>query len=98
VILVGSFSVFIEPYIYLDSNKGASVMTLSELLSKLDENLDVEVYDSGAQLVSVYDGRNGIDSSLLDYEVEYISVNHSRTVLIYIDYDSELDDSPSDIF
>lgn len=73
-------------------------MTLSELLSVLDENLNVNIYDSGSQLVSVYDCRNGIDDNLLDYEVEYISVNHNRTVLIYIDYDSELDDSPSDIF
>lgn len=62
-------------------------MTLQDLLYKLDDNLNVDVYDSNDVLVSRYDGRNSIDENLLDFEVDLISVDRG-TLMIYLSFDS----------
>jgi len=65
-------------------------MTVQDLLDKLDDNLNVCVFDCNDFLVSKYDGRNSIDENLLDLEVDLISVDKG-TVMVYLSFDSTYD-------
>lgn len=65
-------------------------MTLQDLLEKLDDNLNVCVFDCNDFLVSKYDGRDSIDENLLDFEVDLISAD-GGTIMIYLSVDSTYD-------
>jgi hypothetical protein len=65
-------------------------MTLQDLLEKLDDNLNVCVFDCNDFLVSKYDGRNSINENLLDFGVDLISVDEG-TVMVYLSGDATYD-------
>lgn len=79
-----------HPPIWGDIKKGkVDYMRLVELLSILNENTNVVLFDMNNVVLDIYDGKNSINDIYNNYEV--IEINHTRNdleiVIDFIDFD-----------
>lgn len=63
-------------------------MIVSDMLDVIDDNINVYVHDiCTKRLLAYYDGRNGIDTELLEYSVEHMYTNDSGSIVLEVMYD-----------
>lgn len=63
-------------------------MKLIDLLSVLNENNNVVLFDLNNKVLDIYDGKNSINDIYNDYEV--IGINHTRNdIEVVIDFELE---------
>lgn len=63
-------------------------MKLIDLLSVLNENNNIVLFDLNNKVLDIYDGKNSIDNIYNDYEV--IQMNHTKSDLeIVIDFEEK---------
>ena len=63
-------------------------MIVSNILDVIDDNINVYVHDvCTKRLITYYDGRNGIDTEVLEYPVKHIYTNDSGNIVLEVMYD-----------
>ena len=63
-------------------------MVVSAMLDVIDDNINVYVHDvCTKRLITYYDGRNGIDTEVLEYPVEHIYTNDSGNIVLEVMHD-----------
>ena len=63
-------------------------MVVSNILDVIDDNINVYVHDvCTKRLITYYDGKNSIDTELLEYLVEHIYTNDSGDIVLEVMYD-----------
>ena len=63
-------------------------MIVSNILDVIDDNTNVYVHDvCTKRLITYYDGRNSIDTEVLEYSVEHIYTNDSGSIVLEVMHD-----------
>ena len=63
-------------------------MLVSNMLDVIDNNINVYVHDvCTKRLITYYDGRNGIDTEVLEYPIERIYTNDSGNIVLEVMHD-----------
>lgn len=63
-------------------------MIVSNILDVIDDNINVYVHDvCTKRLITCYDGKNSIDTKVLEYTVEHIYTNDSGDIVLEVMYD-----------
>ena len=63
-------------------------MIVSNILDVIDDNINVYVHDvCTKRLITYYDGRNGIDTEVLEYPIEHMYTNDSGSIVLEVMYD-----------
>lgn len=63
-------------------------MIVSNILDVIDDNINVYVHDvCTKELITYYDGKNSINTEVLEYPVEHMYTNDSGSIILEIMYD-----------
>lgn len=63
-------------------------MIVSDMLDVIEDNINVYVDDvCTKRLLTYYDGRNGIDTKLLEYPVEHVCTDDNGNIILEVMYD-----------
>lgn len=63
-------------------------MVVSNILDVIDDNINVYVHDvCTKRLITYYDGKNGIDTEVLEYPIEHMYTNDSGSIILEVMYD-----------
>ena len=63
-------------------------MIVSNILDVIDDNINVYVHDvCTKRLITYYDGKNGIDTEVLEYPIEHMHTNDSGSIVLEVMYD-----------